>query len=788
MSNRRERVQIAIVGVVQGVGFRPFVFRLAQELGLDGWVRNDERGVTVEVEGPSAALGTFAERLASEKPSPAILYAVEQRFLKPAGYRGFEIRHSESQGRPEVWVLPDLATCPACRREVLDPEDRRCGYPFTNCTHCGPRFTIIEGLPYDRPRTSMKDFPMCGDCRREYSDPRDRRFHAQPNACPRCGPRLELRDTAGAVLAEGPEALERAVRAVSSGKILALKGLGGYHLAADAGNQEAVSLLRQRKRRPYKPFAVMYPSMAALREHVEVPPWAEPLLLSPQAPILLLPRRAGSLGAIASSVAPDAPALGVFLPYTPLHVLLLEGLARPIVATSGNLSDEPIQHDNNEALRGLAGLCDLFLMHNRPIVRPADDSVLHVLRRPRVKPQMLRRSRGYAPLPVLMTNDLPPLLAMGGHLNGAFALSRGREIVLSQYLGDMDSYESRLNYENTLEDFLRLYEIRPRAIAHDLHPDYYTTRLAQSLGKTWRVPLIAVQHHHSHLSAVMAENQIEEETLGLTWDGTGYGPDHTVWGGEFLLGDARQFRRVASLRTFRLPGGERAIKEPWRVALSLLTETFGEDLPTDLPLFGSVQETHLSGVRQMMRAGINSPATSSMGRLFDGVSAILGLSLRNTHQAQSAQLLEYAAWRAAGAAALPKGIFVEGEDSTSTSENPLRKSPGLKDAAENGPNPLRLDWRPWIASLVEGFRAGVPVDDLAAAFHLAVANAGLTCARQIACPRVALAGGVFCNRRLTEHLMEILEMAGFTVCIHTQLPPTDGSLAVGQLCSAAAAF
>ncbi|HSR49574.1 MAG TPA: carbamoyltransferase HypF, partial [Acidobacteriota bacterium] len=516
---------------------------------------------------------------------------------------------------------------------------------------CGPRFTIIKGLPYDRPLTSMRRFQMCERCLAEYQDPQDRRFHAQPNACPECGPQVELVSPQGDVLCRREEALEMAVEAVAEGRILALKGLGGFHLVADASKETAVAELRRRKARPYKPFALMYPSLAAVRRQVEVPPWAETLLKCSQSPILLLPRlQAVQPQEIAPSVAPDSPDLGVFLPYTPLHVLLLEKLARPVVATSGNLSDEPIEHRNDQAVERLGRLCDLLLVHDRPIARPADDSVLHVLTRPRLKPQMLRRSRGYAPLPLLAPRELPPILALGGHLNSAFALSRGREIIVSQYLGDLDAYESRLLFQRTVEDFLSLYDIRVEAVVHDLHPDYFTTHLARQLAEKWDVPAAAVQHHHAHLAACLAENEVEGPALGLTWDGTGYGSDHTIWGGEFLLGDARSFKRVATLRSFRLAGGEKAVKQPWRVALSLLLETYGENLPLDLPFLQSIPDDLQQGVLQMLARRLNSPLTTSMGRLFDGVSALLAISLENTHQAQSAQRLESAAWRAPGSA------------------------------------------------------------------------------------------------------------------------------------------
>ena len=753
MANGRglARLQVRILGIVQGVGFRPFIYRLATDLGLKGWVRNDGEGVTIEVEGPHDLLLTFLERIPKEKPPPAFIYTLDHRFLPPAGYSTFEIRKSASQGPPKVWILPDLATCEACQKELLDPSDRRYLYPFINCTHCGPRFTIIEELPYDRPRTSMKRFLMCEDCRREYEDPKDRRFHAQPNACPVCGPHVELWHKDGTVIARRHEAIVGAVKALQEGQIVAVKGLGGFHLMVDATQEPGVAELRRRKRRPFKAFAVMYPGITSLRRHVHVPPYAESLLRSPQAPILLLPRTQAGWEEIAPSVAPKSPYLGVFLPYTPLHMILLAELDQPVVATSGNLTDEPIVTDEKEALEKLGTLADVFLVHNRPIVRHADDSVLHFLLKPEVKPQMLRRARGYTPLPVLAPRRLPPIVALGGHLNVTLAVTRDREIILSQHLGDMETFEARKTYRKTLEDFLRLFEIRPELVAHDLHPAYFTSQVAQEFD----LPRIAVQHHHAHLAACMLENELSGETLGLTWDGTGYGPDETVWGGEFLLGDPASYQRVATLWPFRLPGGERAIKEPWRTALSLLYEAFEGEVPTDLPLFEEIPAEKIARIVQLLQKGVRSPITTSMGRLFDGVSAILGISYWNTHQAQSAQLLEYAAW----------------EHPEAALELPLP----LRDT-----DPIRLDWRPMVRAVVEDLRKGTPVEVLASAFHHALVRASLEVARRIQCSQVVLAGGVFCNRFLTEGILETFWPEGFRVFVHSQLPPTDGSLAAGQ--------
>jgi len=753
-----ERLQVRVVGTVQGVGFRPFVFRLAERCRLAGWVRNDGDGVTIEVEGTHDSLLRFIECLPRDKPPAAWIYATDHRFLVATGHKDFRILPSEAADGPaRTWLLPDLASCADCRRELSDPTDRRYRYPFLNCTNCGPRYTIIDGLPYDRPRTAMKGFPMCAACADEYHEAANRRFHAQPVACPACGPRAQLLDRSGATLAWDDAAVTGAVDRLRAGGIVAVKGLGGYHLMVDASDEAAVSELRRRKRRSHKSFAVMYPDLGSLGSHVEVPPFAVTLIESTQSPVLILPRTALGSEEIAPSVAPGSPYLGVFLPYTPLHQLLLDGVGRPLVATSGNFSDEPIQFRETSARGELAGLCDAFLEHDRPILRPVDDSVLQILTRPRARPQMLRRARGYSPLPVLAPRPLPPILALGGQMNVTLAVSRDREVILSQHLGDLETHEARSAYRRTLDDLLHLYGVRPHVVVRDLHPDYFTTSLAEELG----LPTLVVQHHHAHLAACMLENLIETEALGLTWDGTGFGPDRTVWGGELLLGDAGDFRRVGSLVPFRLPGGERAVEEPWRTALSLLWESFGESWPRDLPPCRLEPEAPHETVVALARDGIRAPVTTSMGRLFDGVSALLGLCTRNTHQAQAAQMLEWAAWsHGADVDPLPMPVVEDGDL-------------------------LRLDWRETVRALVAALRAGDDPARLAAAFHTAIVRAALDLVGRFPSVPVVMAGGVFCNRYLTEALLDGLESAGRAGHVHGQLPPTDGSLAAGQLWVAA---
>ncbi len=587
----RTRLRLEIHGAVQGVGFRPFVYRLATGLGLAGWVINDSRGVFIEVEGGEADVQAFLDRLPAERPPLSLIQSLDAAWLPPAGYDIFEIRHSDDRGSKTVIMLPDIATCPECLGEVRAAGDRRFGYPFTNCTNCGPRFSIIAALPYDRPHTTMRRFVMCPACQREYDDPGDRRFHAQPNACPVCGPDLAFFDSGfwTADFGANPqspisnnqlpvttkdEALRSAARAIRQGKIVAVKGIGGFHLMVDAGNEAAVARLRTLKPRLHKPFALMVRDIARARAVVETSPQAEALLASPEAPIVLLPKRARQPSPVAPAVAPANPNLGVMLPAMPLHHLLLAELGFPVVATSGNLSDEPICTDEQEAVHRLGHIADAFLVHNRPIARHVDDSIAWLLDG---EPRLLRRARGYAPLPVLMPAPVPTILAVGAHLKNTVALSVGQQVFISQHIGDLETSEALAAFERVIADFLRLYEAAPVAIAHDLHPEYLSTQWARGhLGTSSPSSisnlqsaisnLIPIQHHHAHLAAVLAENHVAGPALGLIWDGVGYGPDGVIWGGECLLGDATGFRRVAHLRPFRLLGGDAAAasRGAWR--------------------------------------------------------------------------------------------------------------------------------------------------------------------------------------------------------------------------------
>ncbi len=772
-----ERLKVVVRGAVQGVGFRPFVYRLATESDLRGWVLNSSQGVFIEVEGERAVLEEFVLRLEREKPPLAIIQSLEFSFLDPVGYPDFVIRYSEEAGEKTVLILPDIATCSECRSEVEDPNDRRYRYPFTNCTHCGPRFTIIRSLPYDRPNTSMAHFPLCPDCQREYEDPLDRRFHAQPVACPVCGPQVALHSGDGRFQSArnltGDETIQEAAQAVREGRILAMKGLGGFLLIVDARNGSAVQRLRERKHREEKPFALLYPSLEMIQEHCFVSPLEKRVLVSPESPIVLLRRRQprtpppdrGGLGGgeVCEAVAPGNPYLGVMLPYTPLHGLLMQELGFPVVATSGNRSDEPICIDENEAQERLGNIADVFLLHNRPIVRHCDDSIVRVVLGQEL---VLRRARGYAPLPVLLKHEAPPILAVGAHLKNTIALSVGRQVFLSQHIGDLDTPEACAAFERVIADFLRLYEVEPVVIAHDLHPDYFSTKYATS-----HIPNcsshIAVQHHHAHLASCLAENEVEGPALGVTWDGTGYGPDGTVWGGEFLWGDAVGFERVAHLRTFRLPGGDVAVREPRRTALGALWEHFGPEALEwdDLAPVAAFSASERRLLQRMLEQGVNSPITSSAGRLFDAVAALVGLRQQIRFEAQAAMMLEYAV------------------DETISEAYPLPMS--KSQIANRKSQSLVLDWGPLLEALLADLRRGQSVGVMAARFHNALVEGMVAVARAVGAERVALSGGCFQNRILLERAYRRLNEAGIRAYVHQRIPPNDGGIALGQVAVAA---
>ncbi len=759
-----QRMNIAIRGAVQGVGFRPFVYRLATEMNLPGWVLNSPQGVFIEVEGNADALKSFLLRLQREKPSPSFIQSLEFSFLDPVPFVRFEIRTSDQKGTAVALILPDIATCAECMSEVFDPTNRRYRYPFTNCTHCGPRFSIIESLPYDRPNTSMKSFEMCAECRREYENPEDRRFHAQPNACPACGPVLQLWDPSGKALSSRHDALVQAAEGIREGKIIALKGLGGFQLLADARNAETVEALRLRKRREEKPFALMYPSLEAVRADCAVSELEARLLAAPESPIVLLSRRQDSLQpTISTAVAPGNPCLGVMLPYTPLHHLLMRELGFPVIATSGNLSDEPICIDEHEALVRLKDMADLFLVHNRPIVRHVDDSIVRIIRG---RELVLRRARGYAPLPIYCEQAAPGILAVGAHLKNTVALTVGKNIFVSQHIGDLENREAGSAFRRVISDFRRLYPIKPAHIAADLHPDYLSTRFARESG----VPLVSIQHHYAHVAACMAENRIHGQVLGVSWDGTGYGPDGTVWGGEFLLTDETAFHRAATFRKFRLPGSASAIREPRRTALGLLFEMMGSSIfqKRDSDPVRAFRDSEIPVLLRMLQNGIHSPWTTSAGRLFDAIASIAGLRQRIRFEGQAAMDLEFAIGSEKTGESYPFAISIQADP-----------EPGSFQAG------MIVDWEPMVHAILREVRDEIPLARISRKFHNTLVEIIVEVARRIAENRVVLTGGCFQNRFLIEHSVERLEAEGFKPYWHQRIPPNDGGIALGQAAAAA---
>ena len=709
------RARARVEGVVQGVGFRPFALRLARELSLDGFVLNDERGVLVEVQGPPGQVERFLARLREDAPPLAVVERVRAETIPAVEGAGFRILESPRGRAPDAPVSPDVAICEDCLRELFDPADRRFRYPFLNCTNCGPRFTIVRGVPYDRPRTTMAGFAMCAACRAEYEDPADRRFHAQPIACPDCGPRLS-------------SPLEEIVVALRGGKVVAIKGLGGYHLACVASDERAVAALRSRKHREDKPFALMVPGVEAARALVELGAAEEALLRSRERPIVLVPRRDGA--PVAAAVAPRSRELGVMLPYTPLHHLLLADMGVPLVMTSGNVSDEPIAYEDAERLRGIA---DLIVSHDRPIHMRTDDSVVR-------QGLMLRRSRGFVPasLPLRVPR---PVLACGAELKNTFCLARGERAWVSHHIGDLANAETLRAFTTGIEHFQRLFGIEPEVVAHDLHPEYLSTKYALDRDAEH----VGVQHHHAHLAACLAEHAHDGPVVGAIFDGTGYGPDGTVWGGEILAGGIAAFERAAHLWPVRMPGGEQAVRQPWRMACAWLQEATGEE-PAPLP---GIDEARWRAVASLARTDL-APVTSSMGRLFDAVAALLGIRLETTYEGQAAIELEAAA------------------------------APGEHGRYELG---AELDPRPMIRAIARDRHDPAVV---AARFHDTIAHATAQAVLARDMQTAVLSGGVFLNRRLLETTRRLLTDAGMHVLVPRRLPPGDGGISYGQAAVAAA--
>jgi len=747
--------RISARGVVQGVGFRPFVYSLATKYNLSGWVCNTSEDVSIEVEGVRERLDRFISSLEREAPPMARIESLSVSFGKPVGYIGFEIHPSVAQPGKYQLVSPDIATCRPCLDDVFAQDNRRWRYPFTNCTNCGPRFTIIKDIPYDRPLTTMSVFKMCPDCQREYDDPLDRRFHAQPNACPVCGPGLQLTDNMGHVV-DCRDIIEKTADLLREGSIVAIKGLGGFLLACDAENPEAVNLLRRRKRRPSKPFAVMLEDVIEAKKHCAVTMEEEKLLLSPQAPIVLLRWRDGS--SICREVGPGLKYLGVLIPYTPLHHLIMRETERPLVMTSGNISEEPIAGQNNEALHRLGGIADYFLSHNRDIHSTYDDSVAMVVD---TRAHIIRRARGYAPYPVHLDFSAPQLLACGAEEKNTFCLTRDNHAFVSQHIGDMENIETMEHYVRTVELYKQLFRIRPVAIAHDMHPEYLPTKYALEEAEKHNLKAIPVQHHHAHIASCLADNGETGTVIGVAFDGTGYGTDGKIWGGEFMLADCINFKRAGQLEYLPLPGGSAAIKKPYRTALGYMLVLLGNSMFDSRQGFlNGIGRDEIDLVSRQVETDLNSPLTSSMGRLFDAVSAMAGIRTIIDYEAQAAIEMEMQAYDAMD----EKGLYpfaLTGDQSYSI-----------------------ILLRELVAGVADDILRGCQPATVSMRFHNTIAamtrDVCLKIKEQTGLGTVALSGGCFQNRLLLGKVMSLLKQSGFKVLTHSNVPANDGGISLGQ--------
>ncbi|CAD0221566.1 Acylphosphatase [Planktothrix agardhii] len=878
LNSQQHRLQLTIQGTVQGVGFRPFIYRLAMELNLTGWINNSVSGVLIEVEGLWEVLEQFKYRILQEKPPQSEIQTLDIVWLPPVGYSEFEIRVSESTNHPQkiAIILPDLSTCSDCLQDIFDPENRRYQYPFTNCTNCGPRYSIIRDLPYDRNHTTMATFTMCSDCQNEYNHPLNRRFHAQPNACPVCGPQLELWDKNGKVIASLNQALKQAADIIRSGQILALKGLGGFHLIVDARNETAVENLRQRKRRPAKPLAVMYPNLEQVKQDCLVSELEEKLLSSPAAPIVLLrrifnqlksdpphppllrggeenqtfppitkgglggvtspeenqtfpPLGKGGLGGVTSPeenqtfppitkgglggvISPKNPYLGVMLPYTPIHHLLLAQLNFPIVATSGNFANEPICIDEAEVVTRLNTIADFFLVHNRPIVRPIDDSIVRIIAN---QEMVLRRARGYAPLPFSLPDpigaNISPLyqtnlslaqswdlsienpikiLALGGHLKSTIAIAFNQKAFVSQHIGDLENPPALAVFQEVIDSLSNIYDFQPNIIVCDAHPDYYSTQFAEKLSQQNQYPIVRVQHHLAHVFAVIAEHNLPPPLLGIAWDGTGYGLDGTIWGGEFFQVTETIIQRIASFRRFPLPGGDKAVSEPRRIALGLLYELLGNDLfnsGMNLEFMESFKPQELRIMQTMLNRNLNTPLTSSVGRLFDGVAGLLGICQRVSFEGEAAMALEFAIddleideyysfeWLDTPQPPLEMG---ENRRDFDPPQPPLEMGENIGNMSYNCR--YYLNWELIIKGILEDKINKKPINLISAKFHNSLVEAVVEISQKLGEKTITLSGGCFQNKYLIERTISRLCQEGFQVYWSQKNPPNDGGLALGQ--------
>lgn len=751
----KQRVKIVIRGAVQGVGFRPSVYRLASELDIKGWIINSSQGVFIEAEANEEVLDSFLKRLDTDKPKNSFIQSFEHSILDYHGYTDFEIRESSENGSKTALVLPDISTCPDCLGEITDPANRRYLYPFTNCTNCGPRFSIIKDLPYDRANTTMGEFEMCAECLAEYKNPADRRFHAEPTACPKCGPELFLLESTGKPIADRLDAMYQSVICINEGKIIALKGIGGFQLICDARSDKAVSELRKRKRRSEKPFALMFPNMEMIKQECEVSPAEERMLCSIEAPIVLLKRKKNIKSIVSVETASGNPYFGIMLPYSPLHHLLMRELNIPVIATSGNISEEPICTDEYEVIEKLKGIADYYLVHNRKIQRHVDDSIARIAAG---RQMILRRARGYAPLPVTVKSIKKPYLAFGPHLKNTIAVNKGDNVFISQHIGDLENIESINAFREVTRDLQSFYEIKPEKIICDMHPDYVSTKYAKELGKE----VEQVQHHYAHILSCMAENNLEctdnaNDILGVSWDGTGYGIGGTIWGSEFLQPKGRYFNRVAFLKPFMLPGGEKAIYNVWRIGFTLLYDIYGEKV-FELKGIEFLNKTHeIELIMQMLVKRINSPLTTSMGRLFDGISSIIGIKNKANYEAQAAMELEFAADDCVSEDFYNYDIIVKPD------------------------NTYIIDWHSIIREILADMRAGISKQLISAKFHNSLAETIIDIAKKYKPKKVVLSGGCFQNKYLLERAVKRLRDEEFKVYWHQRVPTNDGGISLGQI-------
>lgn len=745
------RLKITITGLVQGVGFRPFIYNLATKLKLNGFIKNTSSGVVIDIEGAKKSLDLFLEKLEIEKPINSKIHTLKKEFADPAHYKNFNIKNSYDIDTINAFISPDLSVCNECVSEMFDKSNKRYLYPFTSCINCGPRFSIIERIPYNRKNTSMKDFKMCKSCEEEYHNPKNRRFHSEINTCSECGPEVTLWDKNGKVLFKKEDSILKTVELIKDGKILAAKGLGGFHLIVDAKNSEAISELRKRKNRKEKPLALMFPSIDAVEEFCYISEVERSILLSKECPIIILKKKNNV--SLPEIISPNNPYLGVMLPYTPLHHILIKHLNTPIICTSGNLSNEPICINEDEAKERLKDIADYFLVHDRKILYPIDDSVVKVMADRAV---VFRSGRGYAPQAIVLKENTPNIISMGGHLKNTVSISVGDKVFMSQHIGDLENEKAYKIFQNTVENFKRLYNFSPIIVSCDMHPDYLSTKYAYKENKN----VYQVQHHHAHILSCMAEHSIDYPVLGIAWDGTGLGLDKTIWGSEFLTVEKNNFKRVAYFSHFKLPGGEKAIKEPRRIALGLLYDVFGDDLfeMRDVKTIQAFSKNELKILKEMLKKDISCVLTSSVGRIFDAISSILGLRQFTDFEGQAAMELEF-----------------EGE------KFKTNKYYLFEIINDNESEPIIISWSKMIHEIIEDMKNNISISEIACKFHNMLVEIIIEIAKIISIEKIVLSGGCFQNKYLTEYSIKRLTEENFKPYFHHKIPPNDGGISLGQL-------